>query len=153
MNGLIYCLSRGYSILGEKRIGTVIDFLNGFAVSPKNDLLIAFDRKQYCVDVSEGKDFIMELLHFENGDRIIADVYDDWIGTRYCCFENNNIATWIYFTNDRFVFKCTPLYEGLFDDYVLAFKEFIKDSKEYQNDFSCHIYRKFMHNLKKMILP
>ena len=172
----------------------------------------------------------MELLHFENGDRIIADIYDDnivlkliilkgreivihddtklfllglctnyfldkkkmeldvslknvnlgillniyyyriandikldkelfalnangdWIGTGYCCFENDNIATWIYFTNDRFVFKCTPLYEGLFDDCVLTFKEFIKDYKEYQNNFTCQAYRKFMHNLKKIIL-
>lgn len=44
------------SILGEKKIGKIIDFLNGLAVSPKNDLLIVFDRKQYCLDVSEGKD-------------------------------------------------------------------------------------------------
>lgn len=171
----------------------------------------------------------MELIHFENGDRIIADEYDDciilklivlkgkeiviyddtklsllglytnyfsdiqrmeldvnlknvnlgillnnyyyriannmeldknsfalnasgdWIGMRYCCFENNNIATWIYLTNDGFVFKCTPLYEGLFDDYVLTFKEFIKNYKEYQNYFSCHIYRKFMYNILTMI--
>lgn len=171
----------------------------------------------------------MELLHFENGDRLIADVYDDhielklviskeeiilfddtqlylanlyknyfldtkkmeldaslknadlgillnvyyyriangmeldrmfshsnangdWIGTRYCCFENNNIATWVYFTNGRFVFKCTPLYEGLFEDYVITFKEFIDHYREYKNDFPCHIYKKFMHNLKTMIL-
>lgn len=40
---------------------------------------------------------------------------------------------------------------GLFDDYVLTYKEFIKNYKEYQNYFSCHIYRKFMYNILTMI--
>lgn len=81
-----------------------------------------------------------------------SNVYGDWIGTRYCCFENNNIATWIYFTDGRFVFKCTPLYEGLFDDYDITFKKFIDNYREYKNDFSCYIYKEFIHNLKAMIL-
>ena len=172
----------------------------------------------------------MELLHFENGDRVIADVYDDWIelkllisnreeiviyddtllsllglynhyfsdtkkmeldvslknanlgillniyyyriandmelgkqffplnengdwvGTRYCCFENNNIATWFYIENDKYIFKCTPLYKGLFDDYDVTLKEFIEDYKEeYENSLSCDAYRKFMNDLKRMI--
>lgn len=49
-------------ILGEKRIGKMIDFLNGFTVSPKNDLLITFDRKQYCLDLSEGKDLSCNIM-------------------------------------------------------------------------------------------
>lgn len=49
-------------ILGEKRLGKVIDFLNGFTVSPKNNLLIVFDRKQYCLDVSEGKDLSCNIM-------------------------------------------------------------------------------------------
>ena len=76
----------------------------------------------------------------------------DWIGTRYCCFENNNIATWIYFMNDIFIFKCTPLYEGLFNDHIISIKEFIKDYKEYKNSFSCDIYSRFIYNLKNMIM-
>lgn len=77
----------------------------------------------------------------------------DWLGTRYCCFENNNIATWIYYINDKFFLKCTPLYVGLFNDYNVTFREFIKNYREYKNSFSSRVYRKFMHNLKKMILP
>lgn len=49
-------------ILGVKSLGKVIDFLNGFAVSPKNNLLIAFDRKQYCLDVSKGKDLSCNIM-------------------------------------------------------------------------------------------
>lgn len=43
-------------ILGGKNLGELVDFLNGFAVSPKNNTLISFNRKQFCLDVSEGKD-------------------------------------------------------------------------------------------------
>lgn len=49
-------------ILGEKSLGKVIDFLNGFVVSPKNNLLITFDRKQYCLDVSKGKNFSCDIM-------------------------------------------------------------------------------------------
>lgn len=49
-------------ILGERKIGKVVDFLNGFAVSPKNELIIVFDRKQYCIDISQGKDLSCNLM-------------------------------------------------------------------------------------------
>lgn len=79
------------------------------------------------------------------------DAHGDWIGDKYACFENNNMATWIYYTNDRFVLKCSPLCEGLFhdlDDYDTTFKEFIRNYKEeYENYLSCQVYREFMHNL------
>lgn len=82
---------------------------------------------------------------------------DNWIGMGYCSFENNLITTWIYHTEDRFVFKCTPLCEGMFDgdeydEYDDTFKEFLKDYKEvYKNSFSSHIYREFLNNLKKIV--
>lgn len=102
----------------------------------------------YYYRIANGMDLDEMVFHSDP-----SDPYGYWIGTTYCCFENNHIATWIYFTNGRCVFKCTPLYEGLWDDYdVINFKEFIKNYKEYKNEFSCHKYRKFMDRLKSMIL-
>lgn len=76
----------------------------------------------------------------------------NWIGASYCCFDYNNIATWIYFTNDKFVFKCTPLYKGLFDDYDMTFEDFINNYREYQNYFDGHLYKVFISRLNEMIL-
>lgn len=59
---LEYVDKKSDSILGEKKIGKVINFLNGFTVSPKRDLLITFDRKQYCLDLSEGKDLSCNIM-------------------------------------------------------------------------------------------
>lgn len=57
----------------------------------------------------------------------------------------------LHFENDKYIFKCTPLYKGLFDDYDVTLKEFIEDYREYENSLSCDAYRKFMNDLKRMI--
>ncbi len=35
-----------------------------------------------------------------------------WIGERYCCFETNDRATWIYKYNDKLYLLVTELYNG-----------------------------------------
>lgn len=76
----------------------------------------------------------------------------DWVGTRYCCFENDNIATWIYLKHNQFIFECTPLYEGLFDDCVISFADFMKSYKGYKNTFDYSLYKEFAIVLNGLIL-
>lgn len=75
----------------------------------------------------------------------------DWIGTRYCCFENDNTATWIYLKKSQLYFECTPLYEGLFEDCAMSFEDFVKNYKSYQNTFNYSSYIEFVIRLKELL--
>ena len=53
----------------------------------------------------------MELLHFENGDRVIADVYDDWIELKLLISNREEIV--IY---DDTLLSLLGLYNHYFSD-------------------------------------
>lgn len=61
---------------------------------------------------------------------IILNESGHWIGEKYCCFEYNGYAMWIYKYNDRIYLLLTELYDGFFGENSLdSFKSFIKNYK------------------------
>lgn len=83
-------------ILDGKNLGELVDFLNGFAVSPKNNTLISFNRKQFCLDVSEGKDSswdIMSVLLSKSQNRFEAyDLFYRYMSDKYECVEKREAS-------------------------------------------------------------
>lgn len=80
-------------ILGERGIERLNDFLNGFAVAPKSNWIIAFNRTQFCLDVSNGEDMSCDIKKvLKDKSKTTFDAYDlfyEYIDNRYEITKKN----------------------------------------------------------------
>lgn len=77
---------------------------------------------------------------------------NDWIGSRYCCFESREICTWIYPTKGMLCLKLTPNYPWHYEEEAeYSYQEFRKNYRVlYERNISSEEVEQCQKNISRI---